>query len=273
MMDPEDANAPTTRLLTLLNVSALKSKKRPREDPYPREKLNKRRCVNSTSTGPRPEPDPSELQNEVIFQPGDDLDTAEQELDESQGDQNDLVCEPLPHGIVSKKKLNECVSPQVHNPYDRHFGPHPEILTERSRAAADYGHWGSHGERIGKLNAVVSVLPEVSVLPQKKRVKKTAVRVFSNQFFSDVCDIHHVRFWNVCSILSRLARLSNQQVLSLQLFCYPSPYFGAEYTRIQDDLLSVLSAHLDFYHTSVTLEHHQYIREVITLHALDHVTK
>lgn len=44
-MDSEDANTPTTRLLTLLNVSALKSKRhcRPSENPSLQPKLNKRR--------------------------------------------------------------------------------------------------------------------------------------------------------------------------------------------------------------------------------------
>ena len=92
-MDLGDANSPTTRLLTLLNVSALKSKKCPTEDLYPREKLNKRKCPAAEL---RSEPDPSGLQNEATFQPSDDIDTAEQEVD-VQGDQNDPACEPLPH--------------------------------------------------------------------------------------------------------------------------------------------------------------------------------
>lgn len=87
VMDPEDANTPTTRLLTLLNVSALKSRKHPSEDSYPREKLNKRK---STDDRPRPEPESSELQDE---QPGDDLDAAEEEIDDYKGDQSDLECE------------------------------------------------------------------------------------------------------------------------------------------------------------------------------------
>lgn len=42
----ENVNTPTTRLLTLLNVSALKSKKRTcDEDLLPFEKLNKRKTV------------------------------------------------------------------------------------------------------------------------------------------------------------------------------------------------------------------------------------
>lgn len=91
-MDLEDANSPTTRLLTLLNVSALKSKKRPAEDPCPREKLNKRKHVNSTAADSlQSEPDPSVPQNETTFQSSDDLD-AEQEVGEYQSDQNGTAC-------------------------------------------------------------------------------------------------------------------------------------------------------------------------------------
>lgn len=92
-MDLEDANSPTTRLLTLLNVSALKSKKRPTEDLYPREKLNKRKCPNS-------EPEPS---GEQALQPSDGKDAAEQEVDEYQVDQNDLARESLPCCSVSRR--------------------------------------------------------------------------------------------------------------------------------------------------------------------------
>lgn len=174
-MDPEEANSPTTRLLTLLNVSALKSRKRPSEDPYPREKLNKRRYLDSTANGSRTEPEPSELQNVATSQPDDDLDAVEQEIDECQGDQNDPACEPPTH-CSPPKTLSQSVFPQVRNPYDQQFGPNPEILTERSRAAVDQKHWKSHRERIGKLSAVASVLPDVSV-PHKKHAKKTAVRL------------------------------------------------------------------------------------------------
>ena len=60
-LDSEEDNNTTTRLLTLLNVSALKSSKRKRAEsiePIPRVKLNKRRSVQldateSTSTSPK----------------------------------------------------------------------------------------------------------------------------------------------------------------------------------------------------------------------------
>ncbi|KAF8134540.1 digestive organ expansion factor [Boletus edulis] len=214
-MDPEDANTPTTRLLTLLNVSALKSRKRPTEDPLPREKLNKRKALAFTAHPLQPEPEPSEFQNGAVSQLGGDPDAAEQEIDGHKGDQNDIA---------------------AHSPHDQHFGPNPEILTEHSRTAVDQKQWKSHREKIGKLNAVASLLFDLSL--QKTRVKKSTV----------------------------LERLLNpfEARQAKQL---------AEHARIQDDLLSVLSAHLDVYHTCVSLEHHQCIREVITLHALDHVTK
>lgn len=174
-MDAEDENTPTTRLLTLLNVSALKSRNRPSETPYPREKLNKRRHLNSTTDGPRPEP-PSEPQ---VYQPGDDLDVDEQEIDEYQGDQSDLAGKPLPTALSTQ--LSQSASPQVHNPYDQHFGSSPEILTEHSRMAVDQKRWKTRREKIGKLHAVASVLPETSV-PQKKRAKKSAVRSMSHIF-------------------------------------------------------------------------------------------
>lgn len=49
-MDVDDWNSPTTKLLTLLNVSAAKSSKRKFSDhqgsPTPKQKLNKRRVEN-----------------------------------------------------------------------------------------------------------------------------------------------------------------------------------------------------------------------------------
>lgn len=87
------------------------------------------------------------------------------------------------------------------------------------------------------------------------------------------CDTHHGRYRNVYSTPLRPDRPSNQEVLLPQFYLLPSPYFGIEHTRIQDDFLSILSAHLDVYHASVSLDHHQCLREAITLHTLDHITK
>lgn len=56
-LDLDEDSDPTTRLLTLLNVSALKSSKCKRTEsiePIPRVKLNKRRSVQLDATEPPP---------------------------------------------------------------------------------------------------------------------------------------------------------------------------------------------------------------------------
>jgi len=56
-LDPEEDNNTTTRLLTLLNVSALKSSKRKRTEsiePTPRVKLNRRRSIQPDTTESTP---------------------------------------------------------------------------------------------------------------------------------------------------------------------------------------------------------------------------
>ena len=166
-MELKDANSPTTRLLTLLNVSALKSKKRPTENPYPCEKLNRRKLPSTAE--PQCEPELSGLQNATHTSDGVN---AKQDMDGCQHEQNDSECEHLHRSVP--RRLSRSVFPQAHNLYDEHFGPNPEILTEHSRTLVDAKQWKSSREKIGKLNAVASVLPEVSLPSQ--RAKKTAVR-------------------------------------------------------------------------------------------------
>lgn len=61
----ENVNTPTTRLLTLLNVSALKSRKRTRdEDPPAHEKLNKRKPIKLAEDISL-EPEPSILHDKI----------------------------------------------------------------------------------------------------------------------------------------------------------------------------------------------------------------
>jgi U3 small nucleolar RNA-associated protein 25 len=49
--------------------------------------------------------------------------------------------------------------------------------------------------------------------------------------------------------------------------------YVSEQRQVQDDLLSILSTHLDLYHPALSLDDHGSIREVIALHALNHITK
>jgi U3 small nucleolar RNA-associated protein 25 len=70
-MDVDDWNSPTTKLLTLLNVSAAKSSKRKFSDlqssATPKQKLNKRRV-------------------EILVPGTDDMETTEPEVEPEQGD-------------------------------------------------------------------------------------------------------------------------------------------------------------------------------------------
>ncbi|KIJ18605.1 hypothetical protein PAXINDRAFT_110079 [Paxillus involutus ATCC 200175] len=102
----------------------------------------------------------------------------------------------------------------------------------------DQRNWESKREKIGKITAVVNLFPEEHTSLSKKLAKKTA-------------------------ILERLrtpfeARQAKQP---------------ADENQVQNDLLSILSAHLDLYHPAISLKHHQCIREAIALHTLDHITK
>lgn len=57
--------------------------------------------------------------------------------------------------------------------------------------------------------------------------------------------------------------------------CYDADVvlYVSEQSQAQDDLLSILSAYLDLYHPALSLGDHGSTREVIALHALDHITK
>ncbi|KIJ68111.1 hypothetical protein HYDPIDRAFT_107761 [Hydnomerulius pinastri MD-312] len=222
-MDPEDAQTPTTRLLTLLNVSALRSRKRMREteESFSHEKLNKRKAVK-VAAELEEEPGHSILQDK----------TNSQTEDEAAGD------EDVEMSDTEEAAANENDPADAYEPYDHHFGLNPEILSESNRISVDQRNWKLMREKIGKLTTAASLLPDSNTPLSKKLAKKTA-------------------------ILERLrtpfeARQTKQ-----------SP----EKNQAQNDLLSILSAHLDLYHPAISLEHHQATREAITLHTLDHITK
>ncbi|TFL04542.1 digestive organ expansion factor [Pterulicium gracile] len=124
-MSPEQPNDPTTRLLTLLNVSALK-RKRPVEQELeftPAAKLNKRKSVqfNSVHAGP------SGSQNVLETQDT----TSEVEL----ANDNDVEGE-----------LQYLTSA-----YEQHFGNTPKVLTEQSRASVEQSTLKTSKKKAGKL--------------------------------------------------------------------------------------------------------------------------
>ncbi|KAJ8584542.1 DUF1253-domain-containing protein [Rhizopogon salebrosus TDB-379] len=191
-MDPgEDVNTPTTRLLTLLNVSALKSRKRTRdEDPPAHEKLNKRKTVK-LADDINLDPGPSILHDKTNINAENTIGT----IEESDNDSQDTTAL-----------------------YEQHYGPNTDLVSDASRNSVDQRRWASSKEKVGQLSTVFSIRDEDTTPPSKKLAKKRA-------------------------------------------------------RQVQDSLLSILSAHFDLYHPALSLDDHESTREVIALHALDHITK
>ena len=145
-MDQDDTNAVTTRLLTLLNVSATKIGKRKRSyeaADVPHQKLNKRKSIHfSDSENPPDVPAVAEIHVEEKNVP-EDVD------DETDGEF--CVCgrQAILYFWIDAAAL-----------YERHFGVKPASLTEPSRSSIDKNARVSCREQYGKLGSVVVEVPE-----------------------------------------------------------------------------------------------------------------
>ncbi|KAI6046112.1 DUF1253-domain-containing protein [Pisolithus marmoratus] len=214
-MAAEDADSTTTKLLTVLNVSALKSRKRVGgiDD---QTKGNKRK-------------------RSIAFTEDDALETTSPALQEDASPLSDTVNTDDKTVVVDDASYGDPEDATLL--YERHFGANPEMLTERSRMHVDQYNWKTTREKVGALTVVASLPLEPA--PRNKM------------------------FANRTAILERFRKpFSDRQVKQPQ-----------ERVDVQNDLLSILSAHFDLYHPAIPLNHHQCIREAIALHALDHVTK
>jgi hypothetical protein len=92
MMEPEDANTPTTRLL---NTSASKSRKRIRQAEESSPHQNKRK-ITQFAAEPKSTAGPSGLQTETNSQPDDDTGAIDAIIDGIEGDENGSVGEEYP---------------------------------------------------------------------------------------------------------------------------------------------------------------------------------
>ncbi|KAJ7451734.1 digestive organ expansion factor [Mycena galericulata] len=203
-----DANSTTTRLLTLLNVSATKAGKRKwaAVDEFASEKLNKRKSARFADS-----PDlqaPAEI---IIDAPAGPTETEPPDV------------EAEDEGVSGL------------DAYETHFGPTPALLSESSRAAVDRNAWTTSRGTHGKLGTVVEVVPEGS---QPGTSSDTA-------------------------ILERLRTPFRKRQAKQP----------RDHSELQNELVSVLSSHRDVYLPSVPWEHKKSLREAISLHALNHVTK
>ncbi|KAI0358530.1 digestive organ expansion factor [Trametes cingulata] len=139
-MAVDDPNATTTRLLTLLNVSATKAGKRKRtfEEAMPAEKLNKKRAVQ-------------------IAAPEDGHDESSPERAEKEESATQAQTEEE-EGAPGGEDEEEAGSGT--DPYEAHFGLQPTVLTESARDAVDRRAWTQQRAKLGKLGSVVEAVPE-----------------------------------------------------------------------------------------------------------------
>ncbi|KAJ6521901.1 digestive organ expansion factor [Mycena vulgaris] len=133
-----DPNSTTTRLLTLLNVSATKAGKRKwtAVEEFPAEKLNKRKTARFTLEETSLSEETPAATEIVIDAPVEPIET-----------------DPPEVGGEDEGALDA---------YETHFGPKPSLLSESSRAAVDRNSWTTLRGTSGKLGAVVELVPEGS---------------------------------------------------------------------------------------------------------------
>ena len=161
-LDLEEDNNTTTRLLTLLNVSALKSSKRQRTgsiEPTPRVILNKRRSVQpdtteTTSAAPEGDEGKSETPLPDATGPEETAAVAE-DVEDDHGTCAVIHCKLSANGILEEKQ----------DPYEEHFGAQSSHLTPISQGSMERNSWKITRSNWKALGSVTESAPEGSSLP------------------------------------------------------------------------------------------------------------
>ena len=160
----DDGNSVTTKLLTLLNISATKIGKRKRVDDefVPAEKLNKRKSVTIAIEAPT---EKSSEQKEV---------TAEKDVIDDEGgipgkDEGEAVNDDGDDGVSHRKRLITLLmlffTPGTTDAYERHFGTSSSVLSESSKTSVEQNNWKTSREKLGKLGSAVISLPPTADAP------------------------------------------------------------------------------------------------------------
>lgn len=142
-----DGNSTTTKLLTLLNVSATRLGKRKWDgvDEFkPGEKINKRKSV-------RIDVEPTDLtvvETDIVME-----ETVVEELEE----------EEVVGASHSNLSLFRELKHLADDPYEAHFGCKPAALTDAARSAIDKRSWTTSTRKIGKLGPAIESMPEGSL--------------------------------------------------------------------------------------------------------------
>ncbi|KAM6493189.1 digestive organ expansion factor [Amanita muscaria] len=149
----DEANIITTRLLTLLNVSATRLGKRKityeEDDISTQEKLNKRKSIQFADAKPVASNTPSETKVAV-------KNVQEEEVT------------AVPEDIVDEAEDSRGL-------YERHFGTKPMVLTESARLAVDRKAWVTSKENYGNLGSALVEIPEGAEDPITKHTSKNDI--------------------------------------------------------------------------------------------------
>ena len=160
----DDGNSVTTKLLTLLNISATKIGKRKRvdDDFVPAEKLNKRKSVTIVTESPT---EKSSKQDDVTAEK-EDLDD-EGEIPGKNG--QEAVNDDGDDGVSHRKRLITLLkpffTPDTTDAYERHFGTSSSVLSESSKTSVEQNNWKTSREKLGKLGSAVISLPPTAAAP------------------------------------------------------------------------------------------------------------
>ncbi|PPR05899.1 hypothetical protein CVT24_006640 [Panaeolus cyanescens] len=147
----DDGNSVTTRLLTLLNVSATKVNKRKRttDEFVPSTKLNKRKSAGSLKFADSPtvfdlsNPPNANQQN-----------AAQNIVVDEEAEAREEVAE------MAVDDANE--GGETQDTYEMHFGMNPAVLSASSRAAVDSRSWSTSREKVGRLGNGILSIPQNS---------------------------------------------------------------------------------------------------------------
>jgi U3 small nucleolar RNA-associated protein 25 len=148
MATSESSESVTTRLLTLLNVSALSTKKRKRvEEPTmplpPSKKLNAKKSVSMENAKNRG--------NESNLGTNGEIDSGDAVFEDSKEPEG-MLYNVSPIG-------SDTPIPVENDPYKVHFGPYPKHLTEQTRTAVDKRTWITSKRKCGKVGEACVQVP------------------------------------------------------------------------------------------------------------------
>lgn len=146
----------TTKLLTLLNVSATKAGKRKwsSEPSRPAEKLNKRKAVGFSGATTEEDSNKDDISDAgVVQEPHEDVEMKEPEdVADDEDEEGDAVGEPL---HFRSPCLPDRALDATLDLYDRHFGPDSKDLSSAKRESVEQKEWKTSKSRHGKLGNIV----------------------------------------------------------------------------------------------------------------------